>query len=185
MRILVTGFGSFRGIVDNPSDRLARAMGGLELAGATLLVESPLPVEYGHAAARALERARREEVDAVLALGLARRATRLRVETVGGRDAKSLEPDEAGCVSPPALEGPELIASSIDVDALLAALSARGVEAERSDDAGGYVCNDLYHRLLHARIAPTLFVHVPDLSEDLGELPRALCESFAGVLRRP
>ena len=136
MRILVTGFGSFRGIVDNPSDRLARAMGGLELAGATLLVESPLP-------------------------------------------------DEAGCVSPPALEGPELIASSIDVDALLAALSARGVEAERSDDAGGYVCNDLYHRLLHARIAPTLFVHVPDLSEDLGELPRALCESFAGVLRRP
>lgn len=184
MRILVTGFGSFRGIVDNPSDRLARAMGALELAGATLLVESPLPVEYEHAAARALERARHEEVDAVLALGLARRATRLRVEAVGRREATSLEPDEAGCVSPPALEGPERIASRIDVAAMIEALASRGIDAERSDDAGGYVCNDLYYRLLLARVAPTVFVHVPDLPEELGELPRALCESFAGVLRR-
>jgi pyroglutamyl-peptidase len=105
------------------------------------------------------------------------------VEAVGRRGATSLEPDEAGCVSPPALEGPEVIASSIDVDAVLAALASRGVEAERSDDAGGYVCNDLYYRLLHGRIAPTLFVHVPDLPEDLGELPRALAESFADTLR--
>lgn len=184
MRILVTGFGAFRGIVDNPSDRLARAMGGLELAGATLLVESPLPIEFARAGAIALERARELGVDAVLALGLARRAVRLRVETVGRRDATSLEPDEAGQVGPPSLDGPEAIDSRVDVASMIEALAARGVDAERSDDAGGYVCNDLYYRLLHALRVPTLLVHVPDLPEDLGVLPRSLAEAFVEAVRR-
>jgi pyroglutamyl-peptidase len=184
MRILVTGFGSFRGIVDNPSDRLARAIGALAIDGAAIFVESPLPVEYEHAAARALERARHDEVDAVLALGLARRATSLRVEAIGRRDATSNEPDEAGSVSPASLPGPAAISSSVDVTAMIEALASRGVDAERSEDAGGYVCNDLYYRLLHARTVQVLFVHVPDLPEDLDELARSIAESFIDTLGR-
>jgi pyroglutamyl-peptidase len=66
---------------------------------------------------------------------------------------------------------------------MVEALASRGIDAERSDDAGGYVCNDLYYRLLHVLRVPALFVHVPDLPEDLGELPRALAESFVDALR--
>ena len=41
------------------------------------------------------------------------------------------------------------------------ALFAAGIYSFASDDAGGYVCNDLFYRLLHAG-APTLFVHIPE-----------------------
>jgi pyroglutamyl-peptidase len=182
VRLLVTGFGSFRGIVDNPSDRLARAMLGLGRPGLEVHVASPLPVEFGRAAAIAIERARSVQADGVLALGLARSATRLRIESTARRDPTSGEPDETGAVAPRSLDGPPSLLTPIDVPAVIRALGLRGVDASPSEDAGGYVCNDLYYRLLHAEIAPTLFVHVPDLPEALGHLPEALLEAFVDVL---
>lgn len=55
---------------------------------------------------------------------------------------------------------PGALAATLDAAPIHAALAARGIPTEHSRDAGGYVCNDLFFRLLHARCR-ALFVHLP------------------------
>lgn len=169
MKILVTGFAPFLENATNPSHELARALDGLVHDGVAFHAESPLPVVFGEAAARALEAADRIGAMGILALGLASRSPAIRVETRATNHATSPDPDANGvqAAGVSAVAGaPHLLTSSIDAVAFASALVARGVPAAVSDDPGGYVCNDLYFRLLEAAArgacpSKVLFVHVP------------------------
>ena len=62
-------------------------------------------------------------------------------------------------------EGPEL-GTELDLVRLLARLRAGAIDVYLSADAGGYVCERVYHHLLargSERGVPALFVHVPPL----------------------
>lgn len=185
MRVVVTGFGPFLDNAVNPSDALARSLDGATLGRLVMIAESPLPVVYGDAGRRVLERAERERADAILCLGLARREQALRVERCARNRATSLEADARGEVrgGRAAIDGaPDVLETAIDPDAFARALHERGVAATVSDDAGGYVCNDLYFHLLHAARAGkapdrVLFVHVPP--EPGPRASRALLEAAA------
>lgn len=180
-RVLVTGFGPFLHHDANPSEHLARALDGRRRRGVRFEA-AILPVRYEEAARRAQQSGRRRA--AVLALGLAGKATRVRVERRGRNLCTSHQPDDRGDVrlgraliggAPAALLG-------LDPGPMHEALHARGITSEGSSDAGGYVCNDLYYRLLHAGV-PTLFVHVPpDIRVDAAA--DALAEGFTRALGR-
>ncbi|MFO0618936.1 MAG: pyroglutamyl-peptidase I [Polyangiaceae bacterium] len=190
MRVIVTGFGPFLENAVNPSDALARELDGAKLGRLRTFAESPLPVVFGDAARRVLARAAKEEADAVLCLGLSARETCLRVERAAKNRATSLDADARGEVRAgrPAIEGgPETLETAIDADAFARALHERGVASAVSDDAGGYVCNDLYYRLLHAARAGegparVLFVHVPPKPE--ARASKALLEAAAITFAR-
>ncbi|MBX3273041.1 MAG: hypothetical protein KF729_22450 [Sandaracinaceae bacterium] len=162
MRVLVTGFAPFLEHAVNPSDALARALDGRRAHGVILRAQRPLPVEHGRAARIALGAARRLGADAIVAFGLAAGTPRLRLERVGRNRATSPHPDGRGrvAIGPLVPGAPAVRAATLPLAPLAAALRAAGVEVEPSDDAGGYVCNDLYYRLLHAG-ARALFVHLP------------------------
>ncbi len=190
MRVIVTGFGPFLENAINPSDAIARSLDGVGLGRLEMLAESPLPVVYGDAAKQVLARATLEEADGLLCLGLASKDRCLRVERVARNRATSLEADARGEVRAGrlAIDGVEdVLETSLDAEAFSRALHERGVASIVSEDAGGYVCNDLYFRLLHAARAgrgPTrvLFVHVPPEPEL--HAARALLEAAAMTLAR-
>ncbi|MCB9597113.1 MAG: pyroglutamyl-peptidase I [Sandaracinaceae bacterium] len=163
MRVLVTGFGPFLDNAVNPSDALARELDGRRVEGVRLVACSPLPVVHGRAADRALEAARRHGADAIVAFGLAAGTKRPRVEGVGRNRGAGRHADNAGRIAGgPVVPGaPATRRATLPAAPVRQALFAAGIYSFASDDAGGYVCNDLFYRLLHAG-APTLFVHIPE-----------------------
>ena len=152
MTVLVTGFGPFPGVDDNPTSVLARAVSGATVAG-HIVHGVVLPVRYDEAPARTIALARELGAVLVVGTGVAVRRERVTVERVGR--AAVGRPDVAGW-TPASLDGPPLVPSTLDVATLCAAL-----DADPSDDAGSYVCNAWLHGVAQGLEVPVGFVHVP------------------------
>ena len=102
------------------------------------------------------------EPDAVLMIGVAGRAGRVRVETRAPARRSTLFPEVAGDM-PAALEmraADTVRRPTAGSRSALLSLRARGVPARLSRDAGRYLCNAAYFRALGGE-APTLFIHIP------------------------
>ncbi|AWN36163.1 peptidase C15 [Methylobacterium radiodurans] len=160
--ILVTAFGPFPGMPANPSAALAGAVGQRlrrEPGGpARVLV---LRTAYS-AIPGALLPALAERPAAVLMLGVASRARRIRVEIRARNRASRLYPDSSGRAASRLVldpEGPAARSGTAAAQAL-AALRRRGIDARLSNDAGRYLCNASYFAALGTGL-PVLFVHIP------------------------
>lgn len=174
MRTLLTGFGPFRNVVDNPSARIVEHFARVGAAGHELTARV-LPVSFERAAReiRALLRERRFE--AAVLLGVAGRADLLRLEQFARRcdpsrfagGGRPLPLDVDGRSAPePAAGAPDLHPSTVELAPLLRELTAAGLPVRLSDHAGAYVCNHTYYAALQAIAAADLpvrclFLHVP------------------------
>jgi len=190
MRVMVTGFGPFLDNAVNPSDALARAIGGRSSDHVRFVSHSPLPVAHAHAARLAITAAQRARVQAVVAFGLAAGTPRIQLETVARNVSTSEHADATGRrrVGRPVLPGaPPTLRSTLDVGPIRSALRASGIPASLSSDAGGYVCNDLFYRLLHAQpIARMTFIHVPAhvrVAQVAGPLARGIARAVIASVR--
>ncbi len=146
MTLLVTGFGPFPGVPDNPTAELARRADALPgVVGRVLDTQWKLAWPQLRAA---LEEIR---PDALLMFGVAVQRDEIQYERrarnwCGGR------PDEAGACLPagPLIEGaPDALATRLPLD------------CAASDDAGDYLCNALFFHALHLTDLPCGFVHIP------------------------
>ena len=180
--ILVTGFSVFPGAPENPT---AWAIAELERAkwqpdGARL---SPhvLPVRYDLWDAAFAGLLARERPDAVVAFGLSAKATGFTLEATARNRIGPGRLDSAGA-SPSSDRihetGPATRPSRLPLDEIAAALARQDIPHAPSDDAGDYVCNLLFYRLMtHVAAArrPEIagFIHVPYLDEQLPRLARA------------
>ncbi|WP_280137226.1 peptidase C15 [Methylobacterium sp. Leaf108] len=166
--LLVTGFGPFPGMPVNPSAILARRLAAHPRL--RRLAVSPyvliLPTAYA-AIATHLEPALAARPCAILMIGVAARARRVRVESRAVNRASRLFPDASGRVSARlCLEpmGPAARTSPVAAF-VLRRLRERGVAAIASRNAGRYLCNATYFRALHAG-CPVVFLHVPPQRRD-------------------
>lgn len=151
--ILVTGFGAFPGVVDNPTATLVRAVDGRSVRGRPV-IGRVLPVAYERGPDEAVATARSAGAALVVGLGVAVGRERVAVEARAVRVCEG--PDVDGwCPEVPG-DGPEVVRSTLDVPALAAALGA-----DVSHDAGRYVCNAWLYRVTRALDVPVGFVHVP------------------------
>ncbi len=170
-RILVTGFGPFPGVADNPSATIVRAIetGRVRPPPRCEVVTEILPTSWDRVAARTPRLLAEARADMSLHFGLHRRARAFHIERVARNQARSL-PDADGArpgsrsIRP---RGPARLRSGIPAERIVAPLRAAGVPARASNHAGDYICNQLYYLMLAAnrregRGAPSLFVHVPD-----------------------
>jgi pyroglutamyl-peptidase len=174
-RVLVTGFGPFLDVTDNPSGRLARAVDG-RMAGAVEILGRELPVTFEGGPALAVSLAETFDTEAVIGLGVDRRTTTVDVEIraynvgagqdVEGREARVLEDG-----------GPPLVYANVDAVAFARALGGRV-----DDDAGRYVCNAWLYTVGRALIPQrkVVFVHIPAT----GLEPERLVSAIAGVFGR-
>ena len=156
--LLITGFGPFPGVADNPTARAALTLDGATLSGLRV-AGRVLPTSWArawptlHAAVAALR------PHAVLMLGVAARRSLIEVELVA-RNHAAARADVDGDLGPggEVLPGaPATLRTRLPWEALL----GEGVAA--SEDAGDYLCNALFYRALHD-LRPSFvgFVHVPD-----------------------
>ncbi len=192
-RILVTGFGPFLEVEENPSGELALALAAappqeVDVAGCVL----PVSFEGAPASLTGALDAMDSRPDGLLAMGvhdgagfrLERRAravcASLKLD-IEGRPGAECEPLPGGDLE-----------CELDLEALRSTLLEAGAsDAWISEDAGGYVCERTYHALLgHGRRlgVPGLFLHVPPvdvLSVD-EQLPivRALVARVAASLSK-
>lgn len=151
--ILVTGFGPFPGVDDNPSAKLVRALQGRTVAGHTIeaLV---LDVVWGDAADAVIAQAETHQPALVLGFGVAKDRDNVCVETTAVRTCRGL--DAHGDEPPGDHQGPEQRGPTLDPGALADLLGA-----DLSDDAGTYLCNAWLYRVPAAIDAPAAFVHIP------------------------
>jgi pyroglutamyl-peptidase len=188
--LLVTGFEPFGANMVNPSVLVAEALDGWVLPGVRV-TGARLPVHWA-AAGPALARLLAQRPRGVLLLGLAARATAIRVEMQAVNTGGPI-PDNAGALPPRGdliAGGPPQQDSTFPGPAIVARLEAAGLPVALSTDAGQYLCNfALYHALTWAARQdsppPVGFIHLPPpdvLSlDDAIRAVRLASETIAGA----
>lgn len=184
-RVLVTGFGSFPGVRDNPSGRLidwleddARWMRRTDL----LLFTQRLPVAWNAMPALVARQAVEIDPDIVIHFGVHAKARGFTIEDCA-RNQTAITVDAMGCewdqhqIVP---QAPHLLKAPGPAKKLATHLANRGLPAVPSTDAGTYLCNMLFFLSLEqrhrtGRPAVVQFVHIPPLARQSGRIsPNAM-----------
>ena len=185
LRILVTGFGSFPGVHDNPTALLLPALSKHRARLARLgiaLERAVLPVDYAEVVRSLVELNETLKPDAILHFGLAARRKAFSVETRALNRLSLLRCDASGAhaahhaILPAA---PQAARSTFPARQIEAELRRAGLCARLSVNAGSYICNEtLYLSLAGSHARSVGFIHVPRLA-------RADRPTGAGRTRRP
>ena len=166
---LVTGFGAFLDVTDNPSGLVAARLDGREIAGVTVRGRT-LPVSYaGAPEALAHELAQLRPI-CVVALG-AGQGDAIALEGGARNRANAAHPDADGVtledtpLDPMALPR---IGCDLPLAAWARSLARPDAPVVTSEDAGGYVCNATYFALLKAKGIRNdrVFIHLPRRTDD-------------------
>jgi pyroglutamyl-peptidase len=181
-KVLLTGFGPFPGVPENPSAWLAATLASSPLARwpEISLHAEVLPTEWAAVSARAPRLFETLRPRLMLHFGLSRRARGFRIERsahnriVARADAADALP-EHGSIIP---AGHDRLDSPFPTNRLAAHLRQNGIAAAASRSAGRYLCNLLYYLSLDwARRQPmpchAVFVHVPLAATQGGPLHQA------------
>lgn len=179
--ILATGFDVFPGAPENPT---AWAIGELartrwQPAGARLET-AVLPVTFDMWEGHALPLVARLRPVSVIAFGLSAKTTGITLESTARNQLSIERPDFAGNratnpqVNP---DGPATRPSALPLAAIETALQDARVPIVHSQDAGDYLCNMLFYRLLHTAgetgVRQAGFIHVPYLKSQIDRLSAA------------
>jgi pyroglutamyl-peptidase len=176
-RVLITGFEPFRGGTVNPSQQLVERLEADSPEGVDL-DSALLPVAYARSADALRAAVDAAEPDVVICFGQADGRTGISVERFAHNLDGADVADNEGATSSAEIEpgGPVAYRSTLPVDEIVAALRAEGIPAAASNDAGGFLCNNVFYALMRAlEQRPGVvggFVHVPLLPEqaiDTGE----------------
>jgi pyroglutamyl-peptidase len=187
-KLLVTGFGPFPGAPANPTDALVREFvhAAPETFGAAGFHAVVLPTEYRRSWSILRRLYARFSPDVVVHFGLSRGAAAMMIERTARRRCASDRADAVGFAPRHGLArrtGPERLASTLPVEAIVAALLQAGFPTALSDDPGDYVCNaTLYRSLAETAASPRRvgFVHVPP--EGTGGLTRERLAAAACIV---
>lgn len=163
---IVTGFGPFPSVPDNPSEKVAKFLQSEPPDGIKVRALE-LPVSFARAKSHLEAFLSESSERPALLLGLgAHRKGYFRLERRARPVLDSLKPDNEGqfAADVPPLGDQDLV-TSFDLERAAEVLAGPELEPVMiSNQAGGYVCELTYHALLEAgdRLGvPALFLHVP------------------------
>ncbi len=164
LSLLITAFGPFLSVVDNPSERIASRLSSETFDNATHSIEI-FPVSYQTVTKMMLELLG-HTVDIVVMLGVAQHGTMLRLETVARPDNHGELQDIDGAIGPMRSADESSLRSSIPMDRLASKLSDSGIDCAISENAGNYLCNFSYFEALKIIDENRLdtvccFIHLP------------------------
>lgn len=152
--LLITGFGPFPTVADNPSGTLAQALDG-QIVDGVRIIGRQLDTSWVRAWPALADLARDTRPDALVMLGVARRG-RVEVERIAHNACLMTADCDGGLPTAPLLErgAPAILYSSLPWAELGIATSV---------DAGRYLCNALFYRAMHHLTAIPWrgFVHMP------------------------
>jgi pyroglutamyl-peptidase len=164
--ILVTGFEPFGGDKTNGSWEAVKHLQGAHFGNETVVV-AELPVVWSKAGDQLHELILKYHPQAVIAFGQAGPEP-VRLETIA-HNVRQHYKDNDDAMPPTdtiAASAPQTLDTALDVAAIQKSLQAARIPVVESKDAGGYLCNETFYRLMHdpdAQTIPRGFVHVPPL----------------------
>lgn len=168
-KALVYGFGPFGGIRRNPSEAIVEALRAHRFARAAVDFEV-LPVSYERAPALLLRR-NINDFDAIVGFGVGYGFPGFSVERTAQNVVDCASPDCDGRLAEHSIvsaAAPMRLECTLDVNQIVTAIRNAGVPATVSDNAGTFLCNLSYFRLLESHPeVPALFIHVPAATEDV------------------
>ncbi len=187
-RVLITGFGPFPGVSENPSAWLAERLAERAVLDRDAELHARvLPTEW-QAAALMPDLYASLQPHVMIHFGVCQRTNSLRVERFAHNRA-ACRADAGGALPASATirpDGPERLDTKLPVPALAAHLRCSGFSAATSHSAGRYLCNFLYyHSLGWARRNDGLavFVHIPPVSRHGAFNEPALLDAAREILR--
>jgi len=173
LQTLLTGFGPFLSVVDNPSERLATYFATHPVPGHSLTTRVA-PVSFREATAImqqavAVGGSEGRPFDLILMLGVATNRPHWSVERVGRNRSTTAALDCENRRWPyPSIvaDAPEILPATLPTAELVSALEAAGLPAVASDSAGDYLCNHLLfwtlsHLIAQNHSARAGFLHIP------------------------
>lgn len=175
MDILVTGFGPFGTIKENPSHILATRCG---------CPTRSIEVSY-RAADFFIDELRDAAPELLLLVGVAEKASKMRIELVG-RNQVGGTPDVEGVIAGPGVIDPDGPPATLGTLWRDSSLHEETSIREPSTDAGAYLCNYLYYRALtrlqnvsvgFLHVAPFATITAEDQERELGQILAALDHS--------
>lgn len=169
MKILVTAFGPFAGRPENASSLALREL-KKDFPGIHTRI---LPVDAVIAPSRLKRALQQIRPNALIMLGEAAGSREIRLETTAWNEKDFRIPDIAGRQpsSSPIIRGaPNHFISTLPIPAIHARLLDSGHEVTLSDDAGRYLCNQLFYVArqyleTHTMRSAAGFIHLP-LAQD-------------------
>ena len=146
---LLTGFEPFGENKTNASWEMLQPLSGRTIAGYRIAT-ARLPVVYDELARPLLEAIEQHKPQLVIGFGLGGPVVEVELLARNGYNQKQL-PDNTGR-PPPRAEilpgGPAEIPTQLPAAAILRALQEARIGARESRDAGGYLCNECFYRLM-------------------------------------
>ena len=158
--VLVTAFGPFGGRTTNASSLVLQCLSSTEAA----LRTRTFPVDLVEAPRRLVQAVNAIRPRAIILLGEAGNASRIRLESRAWNELDFAIPDVAGrqprgqAIVPGA---GTFLETKMDLKRMAAVLAAAGHDVELSTDPGRYLCNRLYYAALSRCSVPCVFVHLP------------------------
>jgi pyroglutamyl-peptidase len=167
-RALLTGFGPFGTVTNNPSQRIVEQLRKSDIEDCELITKV-FPVSYQRVSEAFPAILSEQPLDAILMLGVAVGESHFRLEEMGHNRTNRLVTDcEGRRWNSEAIDrdGADFYLTSLILTPLRDALQARGIPAYISDSPGNYLCNFSYYRALHAiatmrLTTKCLFLHLP------------------------
>lgn len=164
--VLLTYFEPFGGEAENASEAAVALLADSWSEPDVRLVTARLSVAFERAGQELARLLAEHQPDAVVATGEAGGRAVVTPETTARNLDDARIPDNTGSqprqrrIEP---AGPDELPTRLDVDALLGACRSDGIEAAPSNDAGGFLCNHVFHHLMRHTDLPGGFVHLPAL----------------------
>ncbi|MBI3831686.1 MAG: pyroglutamyl-peptidase I, partial [Planctomycetes bacterium] len=166
--ILLTGFEPFGGLEKNASWETVKTFEGKEIAGYKIAT-ALLPVVYDEMAEPLKKAIEKNKPEIVISFGVGTEV--MQTELIARNGYHRMKPKDNKGQRPPREKidpnGKDEIPTLLPAAAIVKALMQAKIGAQTSKDAGGYLCNECFYRLMETEVqdAPIKlrgFVHVPD-----------------------
>lgn len=170
MKILLTGFNSFKGVRVNPSEAVVRTLAERSRNDISAeLITAVLPTEYIAATRQIRKLIRSVQPDAILCLGVATKRETISLERVALNLDDDATADNRGLIRQGhkiAPNSPDVYWSTMPLARLRKALGKSRIKANISNHAGTFLCNHAFYIARHEaersrRPIPCGFIHLP------------------------
>lgn len=161
MKITITAFEPFGGFSTNSSYIALSKLNNLDVDRIFL------PVSYPDAFVTLKETIK--ESNFIVLLGMAAKREKISIEERAKNILEFKIPDNNNQIITNRLideNAPEFIYSKIDIDNLISYLNLDNELVYKSSDAGSYICNYLYFKVLREFNIPSIFIHIPNYQTD-------------------
>ena len=171
MRVLISGFEPFGGRDNNPSALLVDALNNrdIEIPAELVVDQVLLPVTFEKSFEVLQEKISAFNPDMVICFGLAAKRETIELENIAVNKIHADIKDNNGEAPQDQLinpDGPETYLSTLPIQGIAGALQKEGLPVKVSNDAGNFVCNYLFYRLMETNQDTERlcgFIHVPSL----------------------